>query len=80
MTLFTTYHEAIEWIHSRLAFGVKPGLERMKWLMDRLDHPEQKIKAVHVVEQMEKDQRLHLLDPFYSQRAIQLEPSPLHLF
>ncbi|MBV5112229.1 bifunctional folylpolyglutamate synthase/dihydrofolate synthase [Bacillus altitudinis] len=48
MTLFTTYHEAIEWIHSRLAFGVKPGLERMKWLMDRLDHPEQKIKAVHV--------------------------------
>ncbi|EQB46971.1 hypothetical protein CGLO_13941 [Colletotrichum gloeosporioides Cg-14] len=21
MTLFTTYHEAIEWIHSRLAFG-----------------------------------------------------------
>lgn len=48
MTLFTTYHEAIEWIHSRLAFGVKPGLERMKWLMNRLGHPEQKIKAVHV--------------------------------
>lgn len=48
MTLFTTYHEAIEWIHSRLAFGIKPGLERMKWLMNRLGHPEEKIKAVHV--------------------------------
>ncbi|MEC1076996.1 bifunctional folylpolyglutamate synthase/dihydrofolate synthase [Bacillus safensis] len=48
MTLFTTYHEAIEWIHSRLAFGVKPGLERMKWLMNRLGNPEQSIKAVHV--------------------------------
>ncbi|PCK20637.1 bifunctional folylpolyglutamate synthase/dihydrofolate synthase [Bacillus pumilus] len=48
MTLFTTYPEAIEWIHSRLAFGVKPGLERMKWLMNRLSHPEQRIKAVHV--------------------------------
>ncbi|MGE6857667.1 bifunctional folylpolyglutamate synthase/dihydrofolate synthase [Bacillus pumilus] len=48
MTLFTTYHEAIEWIHSRLAFGVKPGLERMKWLMNKLSHPEQRIKAVHV--------------------------------
>lgn len=48
MTLFTTYHEAIEWIHSRLAFGVKPGLERMKWLMNRLGNPEQSIKAIHV--------------------------------
>ncbi|MFS0654678.1 bifunctional folylpolyglutamate synthase/dihydrofolate synthase [Bacillus sp. 179-C3.3 HS] len=48
MTLFTTYQEAIDWIHSRLAFGVKPGLERMEWLMHRLDHPEQKIKAVHI--------------------------------
>lgn len=48
MTLFTNYHEAIEWIHSRLAFGVKPGLERMKWLMNRLGNPEQSIKAVHV--------------------------------
>lgn len=48
MTLFTTYHEAIDWIHSRLAFGVKPGLERMKWLMNRLGNPEQSIKAVHV--------------------------------
>ncbi|MCU0156865.1 bifunctional folylpolyglutamate synthase/dihydrofolate synthase [Bacillus safensis] len=46
--MFTTYHEAIEWIHSRLAFGVKPGLERMKWLMNRLGNPEQSIKAVHV--------------------------------
>ncbi|OLP65369.1 Folylpolyglutamate synthase [Bacillus pumilus] len=46
--MFTTYNEAIEWIHSRLAFGVKPGLERMMWLMNKLGHPEQKIKAVHV--------------------------------
>ncbi|WP_186319796.1 folylpolyglutamate synthase/dihydrofolate synthase family protein [Bacillus sp. WP8] len=46
--MFTTYHEAIDWIHSRLAFGVKPGLERMKWLMNRLGNPEQSIKAVHV--------------------------------
>ncbi|MCK1973305.1 bifunctional folylpolyglutamate synthase/dihydrofolate synthase [Bacillus safensis] len=46
--MFTTYHEAIDWIHSRLAFGVKPGLERMKWLMNRLGNPEQSIKTVHV--------------------------------
>lgn len=47
-TLIHTYEEAIEWIHSRLRFGIKPGLNRMKWMMEKLDHPERKIKAVHV--------------------------------
>ncbi|WP_353856485.1 folylpolyglutamate synthase/dihydrofolate synthase family protein [Bacillus sp. Bos-x628] len=48
MALFTTYHEAIDWIHSRLTFGVKPGLERMKWFLSKLGNPERKLKAVHV--------------------------------
>ncbi|MGE6629064.1 bifunctional folylpolyglutamate synthase/dihydrofolate synthase [Bacillus sp. NPDC077027] len=46
--MFTTYDEAICWIHGRLKFGVKPGLERMKWLMNKLDHPERKLNAIHV--------------------------------
>ncbi|MGV4319432.1 bifunctional folylpolyglutamate synthase/dihydrofolate synthase [Bacillus mojavensis] len=46
--MFTAYEEARSWIHSRLKFGVKPGLDRMKQLMERLDHPEKKIRALHV--------------------------------
>ncbi|MBU5245742.1 bifunctional folylpolyglutamate synthase/dihydrofolate synthase [Bacillus halotolerans] len=46
--MFTAYEEARSWIHSRLKFGVKPGLDRMKQLMARLDHPEKKIFALHV--------------------------------
>lgn len=46
--MFTAYEEARSWIHSRLKFGVKPGLDRMKQLMARLDHPEKKIRALHV--------------------------------
>ncbi|SEH57691.1 dihydrofolate synthase / folylpolyglutamate synthase [Halobacillus karajensis] len=42
------YEEAINWIHSREKFKVKPGLKRMDWMMERLNHPERKINAVHI--------------------------------
>ncbi len=40
--------EVISWIHSLLPFGIKPGLKRMEWMLERLDHPERKIKTVHI--------------------------------
>lgn len=46
--MFTTYEEAIGWVESRLMLGIKPGLMRMEWMMERLGHPERKLKAVHV--------------------------------
>ncbi|WP_338451463.1 folylpolyglutamate synthase/dihydrofolate synthase family protein [Niallia oryzisoli] len=46
--MFQTYEEALHWIHSRLRLGIKPGLSRMEWMMEKLDHPEQKIKSVHI--------------------------------
>lgn len=46
--MFTTYKEALEWIHARLRLGIKPGLKRMEWMMERLGHPETKIKTVHI--------------------------------
>ncbi|THE15288.1 bifunctional folylpolyglutamate synthase/dihydrofolate synthase [Bacillus timonensis] len=46
--MIQTYDEALAWIHGRLRLGMKPGLSRMEWMMDRLDHPQEKIKAIHV--------------------------------
>ncbi|WP_421380232.1 bifunctional folylpolyglutamate synthase/dihydrofolate synthase [Bacillus salacetis] len=43
-----TYEEAVAWIHSRLRLGIKPGLNRMEWMMEKLDHPEKDLKAVHI--------------------------------
>ncbi|MCJ7839895.1 bifunctional folylpolyglutamate synthase/dihydrofolate synthase [Lederbergia sp. NSJ-179] len=43
-----TYKEALAWIHSRLRLGVKPGLERMRWMLARLENPEQNLHAIHV--------------------------------
>ncbi|MCM3441950.1 folylpolyglutamate synthase/dihydrofolate synthase family protein [Metabacillus halosaccharovorans] len=46
--MFTQYDDAINWIHDRLKFGVKPGLKRMEWLLNKLDHPEKNIPTIHV--------------------------------
>ncbi|WP_088103719.1 bifunctional folylpolyglutamate synthase/dihydrofolate synthase [Halalkalibacter urbisdiaboli] len=40
--------EAIAWIHSLLPFGIKPGLKRMEWLLERLGNPENKQRFVHI--------------------------------
>ncbi|MBT2643084.1 bifunctional folylpolyglutamate synthase/dihydrofolate synthase [Bacillus sp. ISL-41] len=46
--MFNTYEQAIDWIHARLRLGIKPGLSRMEWMLERLDHPERRIKTIHV--------------------------------
>ncbi|GAE27327.1 dihydrofolate synthase [Halalkalibacter wakoensis JCM 9140] len=43
-----TGNEVIEWIHSLLPFGIKPGLKRMEWMLERLGHPENEIKVIHI--------------------------------
>ncbi|WP_281350748.1 bifunctional folylpolyglutamate synthase/dihydrofolate synthase [Metabacillus lacus] len=42
------YSQAVNWIHSRLKFGIKPGLERMEWLMNQLGRPHTNILVVHI--------------------------------
>lgn len=46
--MFHTYDEALHWIHSRLRLGIKPGLKRMEWMLERLEHPEKKLKSIHI--------------------------------
>lgn len=42
------YKESIDYIHSLLAFGIKPGLERISLLLEMLGNPQDKIKTVHI--------------------------------
>ncbi|MFV0557661.1 MAG: bifunctional folylpolyglutamate synthase/dihydrofolate synthase [Enterococcus sp.] len=46
--MITTEKEAIKWLHSRLKFGSRPGLERVKALLALLDHPEEKLPTIHI--------------------------------
>ncbi|MGP4080575.1 bifunctional folylpolyglutamate synthase/dihydrofolate synthase [Pseudalkalibacillus sp. R45] len=43
-----TYEETLHWIHELLAFGMKPGLLRMEWMLKELGHPEKDLTAVHL--------------------------------
>lgn len=45
---FTTYQEAVNWIVELIPFGIKPGLKRMDYMMELLDHPERRLKFIHV--------------------------------
>lgn len=45
---FVEYNQGLDWIHSLLRFGQKPGLERMNWVLEELDHPERRIPFIHV--------------------------------
>lgn len=42
------FNESVEYIHSLLAFGIKPGLERISMLLDLLDNPQEKLRIVHI--------------------------------
>ncbi|KZZ86120.1 bifunctional folylpolyglutamate synthase/dihydrofolate synthase [Bacillus sp. SJS] len=46
--MLNTYEEALDWIHSRLRFGIKPGLGRMVEMMEKLGNPHTKIPVIHV--------------------------------
>ena len=42
------YLESLYWIHERTKFGVKPGVKRMEWMLDRLNNPQLNIRGIHV--------------------------------
>ena len=43
-----TYQEAIDIINSYLAFGIKPGLERIRMLLERMGNPQDTLQFIHV--------------------------------
>ena len=42
------FNESVEYIHSLLQFGIKPGLERISMLLESLGNPQDKVKTVHI--------------------------------
>lgn len=43
-----TYEEALTYLEGRSSFGIQPGLDRIRALMDYLGHPERAYRIVHV--------------------------------
>src|SRR5690606_32784531 len=46
---FRSFEEAVAWLTGKTAsLGIRPGLKRIEWMMDQLDHPERRLKFIHV--------------------------------
>lgn len=41
-------HEALAWLGGLERFSIRPGLERMEYLMEALGHPERRLKFIHI--------------------------------
>ena len=53
------FNESVEYIHSLLAFGIKPGLERISMLLDLLGNPQDKLKIVHIAVNSNRGKNAH---------------------
>ena len=42
------YLDSLYWIHERTKFGIKPGVKRMEWMLDKLNNPQFNINGIHV--------------------------------
>lgn len=66
------YQEALEWIHGQLKFGIKPGLERMAWMLEELGNPQNNLKAVHIVGTNGKGSTVNALQTIFSQAGYEV--------
>ena len=66
------YQVALDWIHGQLKFGIKPGLERMAWMLEELGNPQDNLKAVHIVGTNGKGSTVNALQTIFSQAGYEV--------
>ncbi|MGT2928880.1 bifunctional folylpolyglutamate synthase/dihydrofolate synthase [Streptococcus dentasini] len=66
------YQEALDWIHDRLKFGIKPGLKRMAWMLNELNNPQKELRAIHVVGTNGKGSVVNYLQHIFSEAGYEV--------
>ena len=64
------YDKAIEYIHSLLVFGSRPGLERISVLLAKLGNPQDDLKFIHVAGTNGKGSTCNMLAEVYKQAGL----------
>lgn len=59
--MFNNFLEVETYFKKRKSLGVKPGLDRIKTLLQLLDHPEKKVKGIHVAGTNGKGSTIHYI-------------------
>lgn len=66
-----TYEQAVDYIHSLLAFGIKPGLTRIEALLKALGDPQRGLRFVHVAGTNGKGSTCTMLSHILTQAGFQ---------
>ena len=67
-----TYQEALDWVHGQLKFGIRPGLERMAWMLKELGNPQDNLRAVHIVGTNGKGSIVNALQTIFTQAGYEV--------
>jgi len=46
--MFSDISEVKKWLDQWLVFGMNLGLDRMEWMLEQLDHPERRLRTIHI--------------------------------
>ncbi|ACT03049.1 bifunctional folylpolyglutamate synthase/dihydrofolate synthase [Paenibacillus sp. JDR-2] len=46
--MLRSYKEAVDWINGLIPFGIRPGLDRIEQLLERLNNPHRRLKFIHI--------------------------------
>ncbi len=65
-SVIMNYNEALNYIHSLLVFGSKPGLERIAELLEKLGNPQDSLKVIHVAGTNGKGSTCNMLASVYT--------------
>ncbi|WP_010630339.1 bifunctional folylpolyglutamate synthase/dihydrofolate synthase [Sporolactobacillus vineae] len=70
--MFTKIDETLQWIHGLIPHGMKPGTQRMEWMLARIGNPEHRIRAVHVGGTNGKGSTVSYLRHIYQQAGLKV--------
>jgi folylpolyglutamate synthase/dihydrofolate synthase len=70
--MFTGIDETLQWIHGLIPNGMKPGTQRMEWMLARIGNPEHRIRAVHVGGTNGKGSTVSYLRNIYQQAGLKV--------
>lgn len=59
--MFTNFQEIESFFNSRKSLGIKPGLDRIKKLLQLLDNPQDRIQAIHIAGTNGKGSTVHFI-------------------
>src|SRR5690625_4159407 len=64
--MIQSFEEVETFLNQRKKYGIKPGLERVQYLLEKLEHPEENLQIIHVAGTNGKGSTIHFLEEAFT--------------